>query len=104
MDEESNVIGILKKKTTWYIILRALREKLRSFLSAKSSTSLQELEKRVTARLISIKSWIGFTSEDLEKWKTISIEFLRWFDLNYRSNAITREDHSNRFPVLWYDL
>ena len=47
LDSDSNVIGILKKKTTWYIILRAVREKLRSYLSNKSTTTLPELERKV---------------------------------------------------------
>ena len=46
LDADLNVIGLLKKKTVWYIVLRAIREKLRSFLSAKSERS-QDIEKNV---------------------------------------------------------
>ena len=28
MDTEGSTVGLLKKKTTWYIILRAIREKV----------------------------------------------------------------------------
>ena len=28
MDSNNNTVGLLKKKTTWYIILRAIREKV----------------------------------------------------------------------------
>ena len=28
MDSDNNTVGLLKKKTTWYIILRAIREKV----------------------------------------------------------------------------
>jgi hypothetical protein len=51
---------------------------------------------------LSIKSWIGFNDEDFNKWKHICTEFVRWFDQNYRSNKISRDDHACRFPVLWY--
>ena len=30
LDSESTVIGLLKKKTIWYIVCRAIREKLRA--------------------------------------------------------------------------
>lgn len=101
LDSNSSVIGILKKKTTWYVILRAIREKLRSYLSAKSTTTLLELEKKVTSRLESIKKWIGFDDESFNNWKELSLEFVRWFDKNYRSNKISKEDHGCKFPVLW---
>ena len=28
MDSNNNTVGLLKKKTTWYIVLRAIREKV----------------------------------------------------------------------------
>ena len=28
MDSDHNTVGLLKKKTTWYIMLRAIREKV----------------------------------------------------------------------------
>ena len=28
MDKDNNTVGLLKKKTTWYIMLRAIREKV----------------------------------------------------------------------------
>ena len=28
MDRDNNTVGLLKKKTTWYIMLRAIREKV----------------------------------------------------------------------------
>ena len=52
LDEDSNVIGILKKKTTWYIIIRAVREKLRSYLSNKSTTTLPQLEDKVSFKIL----------------------------------------------------
>jgi len=35
LNGENHVIGLLKKKSTWYIILRALREKSKSYLFRK---------------------------------------------------------------------
>jgi len=35
LDKDDNVIGLLKKKSAWYIILRALREKVKQYLFHK---------------------------------------------------------------------
>ena len=79
MDENKNIIGILKKKTVWYIILRAIREKFRGYLSPKRNLSLKDLEKSIVDRLKSIKTWIGFDENYLNEWKAISIKFANWF-------------------------
>ena len=79
MDEKMNIIGILKKKTVWYIILRAIREKLRSFLSLKNNLTVKDLEKRIVTRLKDIQTWIGFDDNYFNEWKTIAVEFANWF-------------------------
>ncbi len=79
MDEKMNIIGILKKKTVWYIILRAIREKFRSYLSPKSNITEKELEKKITTRLKEIQNWIGFDDDYLKEWITIAIRFANWF-------------------------
>ena len=48
LDSDFNVIGLLKKKTAWYIIIRAVREKLRRHISPKNAESLDELKNRVS--------------------------------------------------------
>jgi hypothetical protein len=48
LDSEYNVIGLLKKKTTWYIIIRAVREKLRRHLNPKNTENLEDLKTRVS--------------------------------------------------------
>ena len=39
LNGERQVIGLLKKKSAWYIILRALREKIKSYLFHKGQPS-----------------------------------------------------------------
>ncbi len=48
LDQDYNVIGLLKKKTAWYIIIRAVREKLRRHISPKNTESIDELKNRVS--------------------------------------------------------
>ena len=56
IDEYGNVIGILKKKTVWYIILRAIREKLRNHMSPRSTDDLAKLLSRVGSHLFGRES------------------------------------------------
>ncbi|CAF0716229.1 unnamed protein product [Brachionus calyciflorus] len=101
LDSENNVIGLLKKKTTWYIILRAIREKLRHHISPKNTETISDLENRIKKRLTEIKKWIGFDDEDYERWLKTSVEFINWFDKKYHENLISKDDFQNKFPVLW---
>ncbi|CAF0716235.1 unnamed protein product [Brachionus calyciflorus] len=101
IDSDLNLIGMLKKKTTWYIILRALREKIRSYLSTRSTMSLDDLKSKVKIRLYDIKAWIGFSSNDLTKWENLCCEFCKWFDKAYRKNSNIKTDFYERYPVLW---
>ena len=101
MDENMNIIGILKKKTVWYIILRAIREKFRSYLSPKHDVTASELEKRIIKRLNEIKIWIGFDDEYLNKWKTLAINFAKWFTNVINTKKIDRDVFYNKYPTLW---
>ena len=101
MDADLNIIGMLKKKTTWYIILRALREKIRVFLSPKSNWKVTDLKDKISDRLDDIRNWIGFNSKDLDKWKSLCHKFCEWFDKNYCSNSKLKIDFNERYPVIW---
>lgn len=48
LDSDENVIGLLKKKSVWYIIVRALREKLRFFISKRSNQTVDDVEKKAS--------------------------------------------------------
>jgi len=69
MDSDENIFGLIKKKTAWYIILRALREKACSFSSQKASFSKAEMEKKVTKRLCEIQVWLGFSDAYRTTWQ-----------------------------------
>lgn len=57
MDADRNVIGLLKKKTAWYIICRAIREKVRNALTAKKEWDLLDVKKRVSE--LPDAPWVG---------------------------------------------
>ncbi len=96
-----NIIGILKKKTTWYIILRAIREKIRSFLSPNRNVSLADLQKNIAKRLNEIQNWIGFDDDYLNAWKELANHFAKWFAYCINTKKLDRDVFYNKYPTLW---
>ncbi|CAL4106989.1 unnamed protein product, partial [Meganyctiphanes norvegica] len=66
-----NTIGMAKTKTVWYVLLRALREKVVfAFTTAKKRHSWS-LEERINAthkRFREIQNWLKFSNEYLAEW------------------------------------
>lgn len=101
VDAELNVIGILKKKTTWYIIIRAIREKIRSYLNPKRNVTADLLEKNIAKRIKQIQTWIGFDDAYTANWINLATQFAKWFTYNYNSKKIDSEVFYSKYPTLW---
>ncbi|XP_067651800.1 uncharacterized protein [Haliotis asinina] len=105
LDSSNCVIGLLKKKTIWYIICRATREKVRVAcqLAKKNpdtfhiSRSIQKLEKR----MMEIQMWLGMDDDSVEKWRELAVRFLQWSIHELEADHICVNDISDKFPVLW---
>lgn len=72
LDKDENTIGLIKVKTTWYIVLRALREKtVYTFTAAtkRKDWSLDEQIKKTAKRFGEIQKWLKFSDDCLSKWK-----------------------------------
>eukprot|EP00049_Salpingoeca_infusionum_P011794 m.207661 g.207661 ORF g.207661 m.207661 type:complete len:544 (+) comp15029_c0_seq6:67-1698(+) len=82
---DGNVVGMLKKKTVWYVLLRALREKLRTAVRAMHrnesetpATQLSKVKQRVTARYVEIQRWLKNSDESRETWTALAMDFIDW--------------------------
>ncbi|KAJ3115208.1 hypothetical protein HK098_007038, partial [Nowakowskiella sp. JEL0407] len=120
VDEENCVIGLLKKKTVWYIIIRAFREKLKPYsrflrpeVDLENEQTKQELvtfdnkrRKLIHGRLISIQKWLDLTNEQVQAWKSLGDAATKWmkeqveFEFKKEEKTLERE-LGQRFPVLW---
>ena len=83
MDSDDNVIGLLKKKTTWYVVARAIREQAANALfhwkkDGVSKYDHSVTEQRVIKRLNAIKTWLGLSDECLNAWLAIGKGFIAW--------------------------
>ncbi|OWA50535.1 hypothetical protein BV898_15048 [Hypsibius exemplaris] len=111
VDKNGDVIGLLKKKTIWYIIIRALREKAKNaaseFKVTKKSPSGQgkfELTKAVTSmkkRLLEIQQWMGMDDEAKDAWEKLSIGFLQWLATGLEERRIEGKVLFTMYPTLW---
>ncbi|CAL8101714.1 unnamed protein product [Orchesella dallaii] len=68
LDGENYTIGLIKKKTAWYILLRALREKVAAFSRPHESSSLNERSNKIAKRIKEIQTWLEFSNEFAEGW------------------------------------
>lgn len=77
LDSDENVIGLIKKKTAWYIILRAIREKACYFTSKKVRLSKSEMDEKVIRRISELQGWLGFSDVYRRKWEVK----MHWYNL-----------------------
>lgn len=79
LNDQKNTIGLIKVKTAWYTVLRALREKaVYCFTTAKkkSGWSLQDRIKSTHKRFREIQNWLKFSDDYLQQWKVGSFSFV----------------------------
>jgi hypothetical protein len=104
LNKNDQVIGLLKKKTIWYVILRAIREKARPMLAGwekNHKINLSETIDKTSRRLSAIQKWLGFSNQILDQWKMLAGEFLKWLMEGAKRKVITRTDVADEYPILW---
>ena len=72
LSEDEETIGLVKAKTVWYIMLRALREKVVYGFNASRRRPQQNIEECITScrrRFDEIQEWLLFSSSFLNRWK-----------------------------------
>ena len=83
VDSEDNVIGLLKKKTAWYVVARAIREQSANALAEWNKKGELKYdhasrEERMVKRLKAIKTWLDLSDESCKAWTNIGKGFLAW--------------------------
>ena len=102
MDSKANVIGLLKKKTSWYVICRAIREKASTAIAAlkkNPSESPKSRSKKTEARIHQIQSWIGFSDAYANAWVKLGSGYIAWIMNAVKEKKVTSE--RGKFPQQW---
>ncbi|XP_045128705.1 uncharacterized protein LOC123514706 [Portunus trituberculatus] len=104
LDKNDDTIGLVKVKTVWYVILRALREKaVYSFTTGKKKShwDISDCVRSTHKRFTEIQKWLKFSDEYLHSWQNLARNFLHW--LNEEVKARKEEPGKIRpaFPMIW---
>ena len=81
VDNDNNVIGLLKKKTAWYVVVRAIREQVANALACWSKNGPSKYdhsrrEESVVKRLKAIQAWLDLSDDCFNAWVKIGKGFL----------------------------
>ena len=111
LDQNSHTIGLLKKKTSWYVVLRAIREKVSHVHSTYKKNPRgwdKETNNRFLAkmnkRLEEIQSWLCLTDFQLQTWKMLGKNFQNWLVDGMKKDTLDNIDKYSvrgNFPQLW---
>ncbi|KAL3860311.1 hypothetical protein ACJMK2_010450 [Sinanodonta woodiana] len=105
LDKQGLVIGILKKKTTWYIMCRAIREKLKAAGKLQSCKpevfSLSNVQNKMVIRINDIQKWLDLDHETTASWKDLAIKAMKWILHKLNQGDITQEEVQDKFPIVW---
>jgi len=99
-----NTIGMVKTKTIWYVIMRALREKAVYTFTAAKKRHGWSLEDRISSthkRFNEIQTWMKFSNEYLNEWNKLSKLFLQWLNGEINNNGQSGENIRPQFPIIW---
>ncbi|XP_021358306.1 uncharacterized protein LOC110453614 isoform X2 [Mizuhopecten yessoensis] len=105
LDSQGVVMGLLKKKTVWYIMCRAIREKLRaaciSLTKYREQFTINRVLKKTEGRINEIQKWLALDDDTVNFWKCLGKKFLRWTLNQYEEGSIKMDEIADKFPVLW---
>eukprot|EP00091_Calanus_sinicus_P001439 TRINITY_DN11423_c0_g1_i1.p1 TRINITY_DN11423_c0_g1~~TRINITY_DN11423_c0_g1_i1.p1 ORF type:complete len:333 (+),score=81.15 TRINITY_DN11423_c0_g1_i1:112-999(+) len=110
LDENDTTVGLLKKKTAWYVLCRAIREKVTNAFTAYKKNPggwTQQLSNshlvRIDNRIDQIRKWLELSDVEATKWKTMGKKFLNWLISNITADVKNMDKFAVRgnFPQLW---
>jgi hypothetical protein len=97
----------MKKKSAWYVCLRAIREKIKGFSvrihkeDQQTEEKMERFKTKVKETIKQKQEWIGFDDESREAWIALAIPFIDWIKEGCLNGTISQDDIHKRFPVVW---
>jgi len=108
IDQDDNTIGLLKKKTVWYILLRAIREKISyAVIEYKKNpggfkeTEILKNRKKIEKRIDEIQHWLSLTADETKHWKSLGTKYLVWMIQKLRQRSSIDYGDRSKFPIHW---
>jgi hypothetical protein len=107
VNANGHVIGMVKKKTIWYILVRAVREKIKPFSKRvadpdnDSKDSLNRITKKLKDTMKQKQTWLGFSDEVYEQWTQLSIGCAKWMVDAVKKPDFDMNEVDRMFPKVW---
>jgi len=105
LDEDRRTIGMLKKKSVWYIIVRAIRQKVHAACLSHSKNSetfvIGTHVHKIEQRLKEIQQWLNLDDKSISVWKHLAEKFLTFCIEQLRAKILGASDFTAYFPVHW---
>jgi len=122
VNAQHQVVGLVKKKTMWYVLVRSIREKMKNMchrwiklVQSQETTEQQKTDfitrfnKRIHETIKQKQDWLGFNDEVRQAWNTLALSCAVWIREEFMKDAATTPEFSLRpvermFPVVWYQF
>lgn len=83
-------IGLIKLKSKWYVLIRAIREKIKKW-------NINQISKRID----DIREWLSLTDEETKYWKNEGVLFAKWIKNGIDLDLFDNSDILNHYATLW---
>lgn len=101
LDDNSDVTDFVKVKAWWYVLLRALREKVRTIRGASHLPDVYRLIKR---RFGEIKRDMEVDDIFINSFLPLGISFAEWIFVNHLSKDKQMNQIIDNYPPLWNEF
>ena len=101
IDKYDNTIGLLKVKTEWYLLCRAIRQKtFWNMYGRHECHDPDKIKASIEKRIKEFLDWLPIKEDDLENWIDLGKKWVDWFQ-SEKEKYPTRDDFSAKFPIIW---
>ncbi|XP_050711471.1 uncharacterized protein LOC126995705 isoform X1 [Eriocheir sinensis] len=101
LDKDEETIGLVKIKTMWYIMLRALREKLIYTTRRRQGWTVEDRIESAHKRFKEIQEWLLFSDNYLDGWKELASTFMKSVDEKIKEDCVKLEEIRPTYPTMW---
>lgn len=112
VNAEGRTIGMMKKKTVWYILVRAIREKTKGLIGSVSARikkggdidankTLSVFDTRLEQTMKQKQEWLKLTDSVTQQWLELSKEFLKWNFPKIVAQSFDAQSFINTYPAMW---
>jgi len=111
-NREGRVIGMMKKKTIWYIIVRAIREKAKGLigsvtgkmkkgLEVDGEATLKKFANSLAQTMAQKRDWLKLSESTTNEWLNLANQFLGWLLPRIQAGEIEGVKFTNEYPLIW---